>query len=370
MLVDEINRAMPRTQSALLEAMAERQVTVDGTTRSLPDPFLLIATENPIDLEGTFPLPEAQLDRFAIRTALGYPDAEQEVRIVLEQREGHPLDSLGSAVSVEETRALREAIGAVYVDELLLRWMVDLVRATREVEGVLLGASVRGSLALQRVAAARALLDGRDYVTPADVEALFLPVLGHRLRIDPTAFAGRRSRDPRGAARARPRRRAGARAGAARGRRAARRDHRAMSAASAPPVAPFPLVPRFQIEGLAGGVLQGLRRGRGSEPVATRPYRSGDSMRTIDWAASARLSAAHGDDRFIVREYRAEEAPRVVVVQDLRPEMALYPPELPWLHKPAAVELVLAAVSASARQARARLAVAGDDRGRGRSAAG
>ena len=132
-----------------------------------------------------------------------------------------------------------------------------------------------------------------------------------------------------------------------------------MSAASAPPVAPFPLVPRFQIEGLAGGVVQGLRRGRGSEPVATRPYRSGDSMRTIDWAASARLSAAHGDDRFIVREYRAEEAPRVVVVQDLRPEMGLYPLELPWLHKPAAVELVLAAVSASARQARARLALAG-----------
>jgi uncharacterized protein (DUF58 family) len=132
-----------------------------------------------------------------------------------------------------------------------------------------------------------------------------------------------------------------------------------MSAASAPPVAPFPLVPRFQIEGLAGGVLQGLRRGRGSEPVATRPYRSGDSMRTIDWAASARLSAAHGDDRFIVREYRAEEAPRVVVVQDLRPEMGLFPRDLPWLHKPAAVELVLAAVGASARQARARLAVAG-----------
>jgi MoxR-like ATPase len=191
-LVDEINRAMPRTQSALLEAMAERQVTVDGTTRALPDPFLLIATENPIDLEGTFPLPEAQLDRFAIRTALGYPDADQEVRILLEQRERHPLDSLTPAVTVEETRALRAAIGAVYVDDLLLRWMVDLVRATREVAGVLLGASVRGSLALQRVAAARALLAGRDYVTPGDVEALFLPVLGHRLRVDPTAFADAR----------------------------------------------------------------------------------------------------------------------------------------------------------------------------------
>ena len=188
-LVDEINRAMPRTQSALLEAMAERQVTVDGTTRPLPDPFLLLATENPIDLEGTFPLPEAQLDRFAIRTALGYPDADQEVRILLEQRQGHPLDDLRAAVTIEETRTLRSAVGDVYVDDLLLRWIVDLVRATREIEGVLLGASVRGSLALQRIAAARALLDGRDYVSPEDVSALFLPVLGHRLRLDPTAFA-------------------------------------------------------------------------------------------------------------------------------------------------------------------------------------
>jgi len=122
---------------------------------------------------------------------------------------------------------------------------------------------------------------------------------------------------------------------------------------------PFPLVPRFQIEGLSGGVLQSLRRGRGSEPVATRPYRRGDSTRTIDWAASARLSAASGDDQFVVREYRAEEAPRVAVVLDLRPEMDLGDPELPWLDKRAAVGAVLEAIGASARQARARLAMAG-----------
>jgi uncharacterized protein (DUF58 family) len=130
-----------------------------------------------------------------------------------------------------------------------------------------------------------------------------------------------------------------------------------MSAIAAPGT-PFPLIPRFQIEGLSGGVAQGLRRGHGSEPVATRDYRSGDSTRTIDWAASARLSAASGDDRFVVREYRAEEAPRVVVVQDLRPEMGLHAPELPWLHKRAAAQAVLDAVHASARQARARLGIA------------
>ena len=348
---------MPRTQSALLEAMAERQVTVDGDDAArCPIPSSLLATENPIDLEGTFPLPEAQLDRFAIRTALGYPDADQEVRILLEQRQGHPLDDLGAAVTVEEARALRSAVGDVYVDELLLRWIVDLVRATREIEGVLLGASVRGSLALQRVAAARALLEGRDYVRPQDVEALFLPVLGHRLRLDPTAFADAGRRDARGAARARPRRRPRARAGAARGRRGAspRPSRRRAVSAVAAPAAPFPLVPRFQIEGLSGGVLQGLRRGRGSEPVATRPYRTGDSTRTIDWAASARLSAAHGDDRFVVREYRAEEAPRVVVVQDLRPEMGCTRPTLPWLHKPAAVQAALAAIARERARRRAR----------------
>ena len=131
-LVDEINRAMPRTQSALLEAMAERQVTVDGVTRPLPAPFLVLATENPIDQEGTFPLPEAQLDRFALRAGLGYPHQDEEVAIVLAQRHGHPIEELRPAVTAAELRALQRAVEDVYVDELVLRWTVDLVRATRD----------------------------------------------------------------------------------------------------------------------------------------------------------------------------------------------------------------------------------------------
>jgi MoxR-like ATPase len=180
-LVDEVNRAMPRTQSALLEAMAERQVTVDGGARRLPEPFLVLATENPIEQEGTFPLPEAQLDRFAVQTALGYPDEEEEIGIVRTQRHGHPLDALRPVVSVEEVLALRRAVEDVYVDELVLRWIVALVRATRRVDGVAAGASVRGSVTLERTARAWALLQGRPYVSPEDVESLFLPVLGHRL---------------------------------------------------------------------------------------------------------------------------------------------------------------------------------------------
>jgi MoxR-like ATPase len=193
LLVDEINRAMPRTQSALLEAMAERQVTVDGGSRRLPDPFFVIATENPIEQEGTFPLPEAQLDRFALQTALGYPAADEEVAIVLAQRHGHPLDELGPVVDADEVRALQRAVEEVYVDELLLRWIVDLVRATRRVEGVATGASVRGSLTLERTARAWALLQGRSYVVPNDVELLFLPVLGHRLFLTASFLAETRA---------------------------------------------------------------------------------------------------------------------------------------------------------------------------------
>jgi MoxR-like ATPase len=196
-LVDEINRAMPKTQSALLEAMAERQVTVDGVPRPLPVPFLLIATENPIEQEGTFPLPEAQLDRFFLKTALGYPDEERELLIMREQRHGHPLATLGPAVTTAELAELRAAVEHVYVAELLERWIVELVRATREVEGVEIGASVRGSLALDRTARAWALLHSREYVTSDDVERLFLPVLGHRLLLTPSFLAETRllSRD-------------------------------------------------------------------------------------------------------------------------------------------------------------------------------
>ena len=188
-LVDEINRAMPKTQSALLEAMAEQQVTVDGETRVLPDPFLLLATENPIEYEGTFPLPEAQLDRFFLRTALGYPDAEDERRILDEQRHGHPLRLLEPVISVEEVQEIKEAARAVYVDELIKTWIVDLVRATREHESVAIGASVRGSLALERAARGWALLNERSYVVPDDVDRLFLPVLMHRVVFRPAFLA-------------------------------------------------------------------------------------------------------------------------------------------------------------------------------------
>src|ERR671915_2335418 len=185
-LVDEINRAMPKTQSALLEAMAERQVTIDGVTRELTEPFIVLATQNPIELEGTFPLPEAQLDRFFIRTALGYPGGDDELHIVRDQLHGHPLADLETVVSVEEMGELQDATTAVYVDELLQRWIIDLVRVTRELDIVAIGASVRGSLALERAARGWALLSGRDYVSPEDIELLFLPVVGHRILFTPS----------------------------------------------------------------------------------------------------------------------------------------------------------------------------------------
>ena len=188
-LVDEINRAMPKTQSALLEAMAEHQVTVDGVTRPLPDPFFLIATENPIEYEGTFPLPEAQLDRFFLRASLGYPGEAEELQIVREQRHRHPLDGLKTAVTSAEIAELRRACEDVYVDELLDKWIVDLVRSTRTLDKVEIGASVRGSLALIKTARAWALLHGRAHVTPEDIEHLFVPVLGHRLMLAPSYLA-------------------------------------------------------------------------------------------------------------------------------------------------------------------------------------
>jgi MoxR-like ATPase len=185
LLVDEVNRALPKAQSALLEAMAERQVTVDGVTRSLPVPFLLIATENPIEQDGTFPLPEAQLDRFFLRTSLGYPDVDDELRILDDQLHGHPLRKLRPAVKLEELDVLFGAVEDVYVDPLLKRWIVDLVRATRDLDLVQVGASVRGSLALERAARAWALLHDRYFAVPEDVEALFVPVIGHRLMLAP-----------------------------------------------------------------------------------------------------------------------------------------------------------------------------------------
>jgi MoxR-like ATPase len=189
LLVDEINRAMPKTQSALLEAMAEQQATIDGVTRTLPDPFLVLATENPIEQEGTFPLPEAQLDRFFLRTALGYPNEDDELSIVEEQLREHPLRSLRPVVSLEDVNTLRLAVHDVYIDPVVRRWTIQFVRATRDADGVAIGASVRGSLALERAARAWALLNGREYVTPVDVERLFLPVVMHRIVFTPSFVA-------------------------------------------------------------------------------------------------------------------------------------------------------------------------------------
>jgi MoxR-like ATPase len=180
-LVDEVNRAMPKTQSALLEAMAEAQVTVDGVTRPLDHPFLLLATDNPVEHEGTFPLPEAQLDRFFMRVSLGYPAEEDELAILRDQRSGHPLDRLEPVVDLDRLRGLSRAVEHVYVDELLQRWIVRLVRSTRDLEILELPASVRGTLALERAVRAWALLEGRDHVVPEDVEVLFPRVVGHRV---------------------------------------------------------------------------------------------------------------------------------------------------------------------------------------------
>jgi MoxR-like ATPase len=189
LLVDEINRAMPKTQSALLEAMAEQQATIDGVTRPLPSPFLVLATENPIEQEGTFPLPEAQLDRFLIRTALGYPGEDDELRIVEEQVERHPLSELRTVLTLADVNELRHAAQGVYIDPLLRRWAIRLVRATREADGVAIGASVRGSLALERTSRAWALLNARDFVTPVDIERLFLHVVMHRIVFTPSFVA-------------------------------------------------------------------------------------------------------------------------------------------------------------------------------------
>ena len=191
LLADEINRASPRTQSALLEAMGERQVTVDGTSYRLHDPFFVIATQNPVEFRGTYPLPEAQMDRFALQFGLGYVDPQDEVAILTAQERHHPLDDLGPCASVDDVGTLREATRAVRVSDELRRYVVDLVRATRTASGVQLGASPRASLALLAAAQALALLDGQAFVSPEHVQEIAGPVIAHRLALDPQArFAG------------------------------------------------------------------------------------------------------------------------------------------------------------------------------------
>jgi len=180
-LADEINRAGPRTQSALLEAMEERQVTVDGVTRSVPLPFLVIATQNPIELEGTFPLPEAQLDRFLMRLSIGYPGVDEEREVLRRFREVDPLDEMRPVVSGNDVLALGKICRSVYVSPAIETYALGLVRATRENAALALGASPRGSLALCRTAQALAAIRGRSFVTPDDIQPLVVPTLGHRL---------------------------------------------------------------------------------------------------------------------------------------------------------------------------------------------
>ncbi|HWQ15402.1 MAG TPA: MoxR family ATPase [Roseiflexaceae bacterium] len=186
-LGDEINRATPKTQSALLEAMEEHQITVDGTTYPLPQPFIVLATQNPIEYEGTFPLPEAQLDRFLLRVHLGYAEKFDEITILRRQRQSHPIEAVQQVISAEQLTELQERIKDVYLDELVEDYIVSLVTATRNHEDVYLGASARGSLALYRAAQAHAALAGRDYVIPDDIKALAEPVLAHRLIVSPSA---------------------------------------------------------------------------------------------------------------------------------------------------------------------------------------
>ncbi|HRC63380.1 MAG TPA: AAA family ATPase, partial [Dehalococcoidia bacterium] len=195
-LADEVNRATPRTQSALLEAMEERTVTVDGETRPLPDPFLVLATQNPIELEGTFPLPEAQLDRFLLRLKVGYPTEAGEIEVLRRFEGASPLDALRPAVEAEELLRLRQVLPGIHVEDAVAAYVVRLCRATRDHIAFDLGASPRASLALFRAARALAAMDGRDYVRPDDVKRLAQPVLAHRLVLSSqTRLRGRSADD-------------------------------------------------------------------------------------------------------------------------------------------------------------------------------
>jgi MoxR-like ATPase len=186
-LTDEINRATPKTQSALLECMGERQVTVDGTTYPMARPFLVLATQNPIEYEGTFPLPEAQLDRFMMRIGLGYPDPEDEITMMDSQQYIHPVEEIGQVVDVEELLEAQETVKDIYIDDSVKEYIVAVVGETRKHPDIYLGASPRGSLALYKTGQARAAILGRDYVIPDDIKALAQVTLAHRLIISPSA---------------------------------------------------------------------------------------------------------------------------------------------------------------------------------------
>ena len=189
-LVDEINRASPKTQSALLECMEERQITIDGVTHAMPSPFLVLATRNPTEHGGTFPLPETELDRFLIRLRLGYPSTEQEVSILESQVPVHPIESVVQAVDGDDVRFAQETVREVYADRLVKEYIVALVTATRQHEAVYLGASPRASIGLLNLAQARALLEARDFVLPDDVKAVATAAIGHRMVLSADGRSG------------------------------------------------------------------------------------------------------------------------------------------------------------------------------------
>jgi MoxR-like ATPase len=186
-LADEVNRATPKTQSALLEAMGEHQVTVEGVTHMLPEPFMVLATQNPIEYEGTFPLPEAQLDRFFMRISLGYPSRDEEVAIMDRREAADPIDSLQAACKPEDILELQKQADTVYIDELVKRYIVDLANSTRDHREASLGVSPRASLNLMKGAKAMAMIRGRDYVVPDDVKVIAEPVMAHRVLLSPAA---------------------------------------------------------------------------------------------------------------------------------------------------------------------------------------
>ena len=193
LLADEINRATPRTQAALLEAMGERRVSVDGQTYVLKPPFLVLATQNPIDQEGTFPLPEAQLDRFLIRLSLGYPTMEEESKMLTRLQHGHPIDDLKPVVSADDVIACQEAIRGIHVDEKVKQYILEIVHASRSHEDVMLGGSPRATIALFRTAQAMAAVNGRDFAMPDDVKKMAHPVLAHRLILKPESRLRKRT---------------------------------------------------------------------------------------------------------------------------------------------------------------------------------
>ena len=191
LLADEINRASPRTQSALLEAMAEGQVTVEGKSSKLDEMFFVIATQNPVEFRGTYPLPEAQMDRFAMQFSLGYVEPNAEVAILSAQEKRHPIDAIGACVTKDEISALRQQVKDVRISDELKRYSVDIVRATRTAPGVQLGASPRASLSLMKAAQALALMDGKEFVMPEHIQELAVPVVAHRVAVDSQAkFSG------------------------------------------------------------------------------------------------------------------------------------------------------------------------------------